>query len=123
MKSVLNILQAELDFLRAGGYRRNAANPPLIFEDSPTCLKNTRAGRGHTCLDCPLIDFVPVASQKAEYPCRHIRLSADGETLDSLYRWGEPEEVEGILEEWLVRKIEELRSQLQAPADGPSCHS
>ena len=58
-KDRIQVLRDELTFLENGGYRSPAEwRPPLIFEDSPTCLKSRCST--YTCLDCALLEFVPL---------------------------------------------------------------
>jgi hypothetical protein len=87
-----------------------------VFEDSPTCInfkekdKDTR----QPCTECPLIDFVPTEQRETRLPCRHIRLTDRGETVNTFYEWGTEEELEKALREWLTRTIEELEGEKQA---------
>ncbi len=108
MRNVLQVLEAELAFLQAGGYEAPQWSASLVFEDSATCVR-ARLGKPRTCQDCALIDYVPAVHQKSETPCRHIALTADGETLDSLYRWGTPRELHEAVESWLTRAIRDLK--------------
>lgn len=116
MKSLLQVLEAELAFLQSGGYELPQWSASLIFEDSPTCVQRLRVGKARTCLDCPLIDFVPTQHQKAETPCRQIELTPQGETLDSLYRWGTPRELHEAVESWLIRTIRDQKRRQEVAA-------
>ena len=44
-------------------------------------------------------------------PCRQIPLNASGETLDSLYRYGDDHEIEDKLRNWLRTTIAQLEAQ------------
>ena len=107
-KELLQLLKDELSFLEAGGYRLPGWKPPLVFEDSPTCIRH---GSGR-CSEagCLLLQFVPPAQQSASVPCRHIVLGESGETVDSLYTTGTTEELEYALRCWLQARIKELES-------------
>ena len=113
MRNTLQVLEAELNFLQAGGYEAPQWSASLIFEDSATCVR-ARLAKPRTCQDCVLIDYVPAVHQKAEVPCRHIELTADGETLDSLYRWGTPRELHEAVESWLTKTIRDVKRRHEA---------
>jgi len=115
--SVLQILKAELAFLERGGYRRVPRypwRPNFVFEDSPTCINFAERAQQRPCIDCPLIDFVPENRRDIRFPCRHIPLTATGETVNSFYEWGTDDELENALRGWLVETIAELESGKQA---------
>ena len=111
-RNLVDVLKAELEFLEKGGYRHTSpfsAWPPLIFEDSPSCLNFYTPDRPSPCTECVLIDLVPLEQQNAKIPCRHIPLNEAGETLDNVYRWATAEETETIVGNWLkatIRKLE-----------------
>ena len=109
-RELVDVLENELRFLDNGGYR----NPDMwrkqyIFLDSPTCVHPAGSGRPQGCADCPLIGFVPHARRSAPVPCHQIPLTKEGFTVDSISRWGTPEELENALRGWLVEKIAALR--------------
>jgi hypothetical protein len=107
-EKILQILKRELEFLDQGGYRAPGAwRPPLIFEDSPTCLRT--AGSDCADLNCPLMRFVPEEYRSRVGACRFIPLNPAGETVDSLYRTGTQEELERALRSWLVATMKELK--------------
>ncbi len=56
----------------------------LIFEDSPTCLKD-RCNPA-LCSDCLLLDFVSEESRHEAGTCGKIPLNKLGTTLHTLYR-------------------------------------
>jgi len=115
--NVLQILKAELAFLERGGYRRVPRypwRPNFVFEDSPTCINFAEHTQQRPCADCPLIDFVPENRRATRFPCRHIPLTAGGETVNSFYEWGTDDELESALRRWLVETIRELESGKQA---------
>ncbi len=108
------ILKAELAFLERGGYRRGPRypwRPTFVFEDSPTCINFEDKEERQPCSGCPLIHFVPQERQATRFPCRHIRLTATGETVNSFYEWGTEEELEKAVGEWLKRTIQQLESE------------
>jgi len=110
-RNVLQSLKAQLAFLEMGGYRRAPRypwRPNFVFEDSPTCINFEDRGPQRPCTECPLIEFVPENRRHTRYPCRHIPLTARGETVNSFYEWGTEEELENAVREWLRETIKEL---------------
>jgi hypothetical protein len=106
-KDRIQVLRDELTFLENDGYRSSAAwRLPLVFEDSPTCLKSRCSA--YTCLDCALFEFVPKESRREAVLCRHIPLNEVGTTLQNLYRTGTYEVMRETLREWLLRTIKKL---------------
>jgi hypothetical protein len=120
-RELLKVLKAELTFVEQGGYRarpRLPWRPNFVFEDSPTCINFKNLDERQPCTKCPLIDFVPEDRRETRYPCRHILLTAHGETVNSFYEWGTEEELETALLEWLRRNIRELETGEKAEARG-----
>jgi len=116
-RNVLQILRAELAFLEKGGYRRGPRypfRPNFIFEDSPTCINFLAHDQQRPCTECPLIHFVPEDYRIDKFPCRHIPLTARGETVHSFYEWGTEEELENAVREWLRETIKELEGGKKA---------
>ncbi|HTV58349.1 MAG TPA: hypothetical protein VMJ93_05710 [Verrucomicrobiae bacterium] len=114
--SVLEALRAELAFVENGGYRNaveSSWRPSFIFQDSPICLDRGSAQASRPCAECCLAAFVPEEYRDAKVPCRHIPLNATGETIDSLYRSANDEELEAAVKDWLKVTI----SRLQREAD------
>ena len=111
---MVQILRSELVFLEQGGYRRRPRypwRPNFVFEDSPTCINFRPAdGERQPCTECPLINFVPPEQRETHFPCRHIPLTDQGETVNTFYEWGTEEELEAALDTWLRRTIEELET-------------
>jgi hypothetical protein len=104
VKSTLQVLKDELQFVRKGGYRAPLLwRAPLVFEDSPRCPKEPCSACSDT--DCVLISFVPEECRSEALPCRHIPLNEIGETLDNLYRTETNEEIEQTLQRWLLKTI------------------
>jgi len=69
------------------------------------------------CSDCVLMHLVPARFCSTKIPCRHIALNAAGETLDSLYRYGDPAETEQTVGTWLrsiIQCLRELRTPIAA---------
>jgi hypothetical protein len=120
-RNLLETLRFELKFLQDGGYGRSphaAWRPPLLFEDSPTCLNFAEPERPHPCEECFLIHFVPEDRRNLESPCRHIPLDEKGQTLDSLYRTATQQELEEVYGNWLRRMIARLEQQEQKQQPG-----
>ena len=112
-RNVLEVLKAELNFVTKGGYGRSPREPwraQLFLEDSPTCMNYDRKESPAPCSECLLIDFVPDDRRNEKVPCRHIRLTPDGETLLQLYRRGTECEITEAMENWLRKAIDQLES-------------
>lgn len=112
---LLNALKAELAFIEEGGYRNAAESswrPSFIFQDSPICLNRGSAQMSRPCRECSLASFVPEQYRDAKVPCRHIPLNAAGETIDTLYRFADNEELEAVVADWLRVTISRLQRDL-----------
>ena len=112
-QTLLDVLQAELTFLESGGYSSRARfpwRPNFVFEDSPTCLNFGAKEERRSCLECPLMQFVPEERKKMAYPCRQIPLTPEGESVAHFYECGTEAELEAALRGWLQRKISELKA-------------
>jgi hypothetical protein len=110
-RDLLEVLKMELAFLEAGGYGRAPREPwrpQCVFEDSPTCMNYESKTNPESCGDCILTGLVPPDSRSAKFPCRLIPLTASGETLDSLYRYGDEYEIEETVRNWLHKTIARL---------------
>ena len=116
-RDLLEVLKFELDFLEKGGYNPSPREPrkvSFIFEDSPTCMNYDSKDNPGPCGECVLMGLVPPDQRNQTIPCRHIPLNAAGETLDSLYRSAEPQNLQDIYGNWLratIAHIEEARSK------------
>jgi hypothetical protein len=118
-KQVLHLMTAELEFLESGGYRASSRSPwrsPYVFEESPSCPNFPDPSKPHNCQDCWLMRFVRPDLRDEPSPCRFIQLTANGESVDSLYRYGTQEETEAVLRKWLGQWIRELESDLSEAA-------
>jgi len=112
---VLKLLKRELEFLERGGYKRSPNRPwraPYIFEESPSCPNHSDRTRQQRCEDCWLMQFVPSDLHAEQVPCRFVPLTADGITVDSLYRYGTSAEIEEALRNWLRQRIREIESEM-----------
>ena len=58
------------------------------------------------------MEFVPSDLQVEQIPCRFVSLTADGITVDSLYRYGTSAESEEALRTWLHQRIREIESEI-----------
>jgi hypothetical protein len=120
-RDLLEVLKFELEFLDKGGYGRSPREPwrpQFIFEDSPTCMNYDSKEQPSPCGECVLMQLVPPAFREAKIPCRHIPFNAGGEDLDSMYRWGDQDEIEETLGNWLRRTIANLeQARSVAPLD------
>jgi hypothetical protein len=118
-RDLLDVLTAELEFLERGGYRhspRAAWRPQFLFQDSPACLNFDPDQPPKPCSDCILMQLVPEDLQNKKIPCRHIPLSEQAETIDSLYRTGTQEELEAAVARWLKITIAQLKREKQERA-------
>jgi len=122
----LEMLKFELNYLEKGGYGRSPREPwraHFVFEDSPTCINYDQKDHPSPCRECFLMEFVPPEDRKQAVPCRHIPLTEKGETLDSLYRWSDQNEIENAMKRWLLATIGKLEIERAiakvepAPAD------
>jgi hypothetical protein len=66
------------------------------------------------CSDCVLMQLVPPELRSEKIPCRHIPFGASGETLDSLYRYGNQHEIEETAGNWLREIIKRLEDERKA---------
>jgi len=111
---MLELLRFELKFVEDGGYGRSPRTPwrpPVIFEDSPSCLNLGDPARTHPCSECLFINFVPDELQKENSPCRFIPLNENGQTIDYFYRCGTQLETEEALAGWLRSQVTRIEQQ------------
>jgi hypothetical protein len=121
-RNLLSVLKAELTFIEKRGYWypiRNAWRPQFVFKDSPTCLNFDGAQRPRPCSECALIRVVPSEFRKKKFPCRYIALNDRGETVDSFYRSGTPEELEAAVTQGLRSMIRDLELERTHVAGNP----
>jgi len=121
-RDVLEVLKFELAFLEQGGYGRSVRTPwkpTSIFQDSLSCLNFGEPERVHPCSECLLIDFVPPGEREAEVPCHHIQLNALGETVDSVNRYDNQQELEEKVKEWLRATIQRIEARRAAGGASP----
>jgi hypothetical protein len=121
-RQLLELLKFELKFVEYGGYGRSPRTPwrpPLIFEDSLSCLNLGDPARTHPCSECQLIKFVPRVRElrRESSPCRFILLNEKGETIDYLYRYGTQFELEEAVSGWLRVQIARIEQQLAKLTD------
>ncbi len=119
-RDLLDVLKDELKFMESGGYARSPGTswrPVFIFEDSPACMNHDHTNHPESCSDCVLMQLVPPGLRSASIPCRHIPLNAVGETLDSLYRYGDEHEIEETVTKWLQATISQLEKERRAFRD------
>lgn len=113
-REVLDLLKAELSFVRDGAYGRSPHAPwraAQIFEDSPTCLNFGDSSRPSPCSACALMQFVPQERRDESAPCRFIPMGPQGETVDDFYRYGTQAEAEEALQAWLGREIGRIEAE------------
>lgn len=113
-RDLLDVLKFELEFLEKGGYGRSPREPwrpQFIFEDSPTCMNYDCKENPGPCSDCVLMHWIPAEHREEKAACRHIPLGPSGETLDSLYRYGDQHEIEEAVGNWLRAAITQLQEE------------
>jgi len=119
-RDILEVLQAELDFIEKGGYGRSPRTPQKSkspFQDSLTCLNYAYLEKVHPCSECHLIDFVPSDRRSEEIPCHFIPLNESGETLEQLDAEDDQYKLEEALKLWLRARIKEIQAAREsAPA-------
>jgi len=121
-RDVLDVLQAELDFIEKGGYGRSPRTPQQAkssFADSLTCINYASSKDLHPCEECHLIDFVPREARRNEVPCHFIQLNESGETVEQLEGRDNQQRLEAALRAWLKAKIKEIKTS-RAGDDGAS---
>src|SRR6202521_3796157 len=115
-RDLLEVLKFELQFLEDGGYGRSPRTPwrpQYIFEDSLTCMNYDSKENRAPCSDCVLMHLVPPERRFEKIPCRHIPFNVSCETLDSLYRYSDQNEIEETVGDWLrvtIQRLEEERA-------------
>ena len=114
---LLQVLKRELEFVEGGGYRSPQRwGLALIFEDSPTCVRNPDSNCPSS--GCPLLRFVPTGHRSRPAACRYIALNDAGQTVDSLYRTGTQQQLEVALRDWLIATIARLESDVRDHSAG-----
>jgi hypothetical protein len=119
-RDILEILQAELDFIEKGGYGRSVRapwQPKSPFEDSLTCLNYAYLEKAHPCNECHLIDLVPIEGRTEGVPCHFIPLNESGETIDNLESEDNQQKLEGALKVWLRAKIKAIETARRVPQE------
>ena len=118
-RNALELLKAELNFVKKGGYGRSPREPwraQLIFEYSPSCMNYDSKENKAPCAECALMQFVPANKQSEKVPCRHIPLTPSGETINELSRGGTQQELDDALADWLRREIAKIETEQVAKA-------
>jgi len=113
-RDILDVLRFELGFLEGGGYGRSPRSPwraPAIFEDSPICPNFCDPSHAHPCQECLLAQFVPESQKQEKTPCRFIRLTGEGQTVEDLYRSGSQAEMEQAVADWLRAQIARIERE------------
>jgi hypothetical protein len=116
-RDLLEVLKFELQFLEDGGYGRSPRTPrrpQYVFEDSLTCMNYDSKENPDPCSDCVLMHLVPSERRFGKIPCRHIPFNVTGETLDSLYRYNDQNEIEETVGGWLKATIKRLEDERAA---------
>ena len=112
-RDTLELLEEELDFIKAGGYGRSVRTPWLpksIFQDSLSCLNYGYPYRAHPCSECRLLEFVAPEHRSDAVPCHHIPLNELGTTIEDLEEQEQEAQAERLVKNWLQGRINEIRS-------------
>ncbi|MGA8152514.1 MAG: hypothetical protein WB952_16295 [Terriglobales bacterium] len=118
-RDILEVLKFELNFLEQGGYGRSVRTPwkpTSIFLDSPSCLNFNDPARPNPCSECLFTDLVPAQCQEEEIPCHHIPLNSQGETVYTMERQKEQNELEETVKSWLRSTIQRIETERAAKA-------
>lgn len=110
-QDILELLKAELNFLEKGGYGQSVRapwQPTSVFQDSLSCLNYADPNRPYPCEACLLAGFVPPESQTESVPCHHIPLNRSGETVETIERRGDQQELEEVVKAWLRARIRQI---------------
>jgi hypothetical protein len=124
-RNLLEVLKFELSFLEGDGYGRSPREPwraKLALEDSPTCMNYDAKQHRQPCGECVLMQLVPPSERAQKIPCRHIPLTSQGETLDSLYATGTQQEIEEALAGWLRVMIQRLDAEQMKVSQAAANH-
>ena len=111
---LLRALEAELEFLKHGGYGnafRSPWRPTLLIKDSILC-PNIDTTKSLPCTECKLLPLVPMEKRNTVTPCHHIPLNSLGDTIAQLYRAGTQEQIDRMYCEWLSATIQKLESEV-----------
>jgi hypothetical protein len=107
-REILEVLQAELNFIEKGGYGRSVRTPWLpksIFQDSLTCVNYGYPYRAHPCSECHLFDFVAPENRSQMVPCHHIPLDDARNTIEELESEGNESKTQRLVKQWLRAQI------------------
>jgi len=109
-KATLAGLRSQFETL----YRNGFGDGQLHFEDTAIC----RRSPFYSCRSsrCVLMQFVPEEFLSAITPCRHIPLTATGESLEILYSTRTAHETQSAVSAWLSLTIETLELLATAEA-------
>lgn len=117
-RDLLEVLRLELEFLTTP-HRYSLGDtqrPWAVLQESPACFNYGCFDydcREHPspCVDCVLIQLVPLERRSEAFPCRHIPLDTSGENLASLYRHCGEQEIGERVRDWLQATIQRLEEQ------------
>lgn len=112
IRGTLTTLQNHFELLKRNG----SSHSRLHFEDSDICFRSPFFSCSSS--RCPLMHFVPKEFRSEVAPCRHIPLTAKGETLEVLYSTCTTHEIDSAVRSWLSSVIETLQSVAQAEGAG-----
>ncbi len=113
-RDLLEVLRFELNFIEQGGYGRSVRTPwkpTSVFQDSLSCLNFGDPQRSEPCEACILMGMVPPEYRNETVPCHHIPLNEAGESLDSLNRGYNQQELEEAVIAWLRKTIDKLERE------------
>ena len=113
-KEMLEKIRLELDILDKGGYEPSPHKPyrmPRVFRDSVSCPNVGLDIKIEPCAHCFLMEFVPLEHRDKENACHYIPLNEQGDTVASMDRPGNEQELHKVLRAWLQKTIAELAKE------------
>jgi hypothetical protein len=112
IRGTLTGLRNHFEFL----HRNGQGGGQLHFEDTAICRRSPffscRSSR------CILMQFVPEEFRSTNTPCRHIPLTATGESLTVFYSTRTFHDTDLAVKSWLLSMIERLESAASEGSDG-----
>ena len=116
-KEVLENLKLEIQMIERGGYNPSVRDPRTeirIFRDSVSCPNLGLLEKVTPCSHCFLMDFVPAEHRMKDDACHYIPLNDSGDTVASLEAEDNREKMQGLVLNWLRRRVEELEREIAA---------
>jgi len=117
-KGMIEALKLEIEFIQKGGYHPSVRDPhtqPRAFRDSISCLNLGLDEKKEPCTSCFLIEFVPPHLRQSDGDlCHKIPLNDRGDTVESLEREGNRDELQAAVLGWLKRTVARLEAEVSS---------